>query len=306
MTDLVRVEPHIILEGSDDTGKTTLARKLEAQGWAYQHEGPAPGISAAALLDRYLGAILGAKRPTVFDRLHLGELVYGPILRGGSRLIEKHLRLFERVMRATATVTVICSPPFDIVRSAWERRRDKELLQDPATLWLVYSAYRRLRRYADFVTDSLEPRIEWLRPRPRLPYGYVGNPAARFLFVGEQSNGTFDEPFLSIGGSSDYLNEALDRAGFQEKEVALVNARRLNGSSTPLQVFPTMEVVIALGKVAAAACALQGIAAEELPHPQYWNRFRHHEKIEYIKLLRGLRNENRRPHRRPPVSRTPV
>jgi hypothetical protein len=65
----------IIIEGSDSTGKTTLAHELsEKVGKPYRHQGrPPEGYN-------YLGDGRHELAEVVQDRFHLGELVYGAIL----------------------------------------------------------------------------------------------------------------------------------------------------------------------------------------------------------------------------------
>ena len=75
----------IVLEGADGTGKSTLAAQLATRLAAQQlHLGP-PGPRGA--YQECMDAIASSEgRDTVIDRLHWGELIYGPIYRGRSML----------------------------------------------------------------------------------------------------------------------------------------------------------------------------------------------------------------------------
>src|SRR5262245_31041453 len=122
--------PHVILEGPDATGKTTMARQLESLGWKYHHEGPPAGTDD--LFTYYCQVLLNAKEPTVFDRLFHGELVYGPLVRGKSLITWDHVPLFDRLCRARGAVTVLCGISFREALARWNqvKRTRIELVND--------------------------------------------------------------------------------------------------------------------------------------------------------------------------------
>lgn len=80
----------IVLEGPDGAGKSTIAKHLlhMLNPSILLSSGP-PGQDPKS---EYLGKLETASRSmvngvsVVIDRLHIGELIYGPLLRGGSRL----------------------------------------------------------------------------------------------------------------------------------------------------------------------------------------------------------------------------
>ena len=70
-----------------------------------------------------------------------------------------------------------------------------------------------------------------------------------------------------------------------------INARDAldNVNTLPLRsAYGDKLTVIALGKKAAEAC--QDREHVELPHPQYWKRFHHHDIDEYIRVLEEARH----------------
>src|ERR1700675_809922 len=92
-----------VIEGADKTGKTTLAKAIAKQlGYKYIHFSAPKGPPA----DEYIDFLLALKRPTVCDRFHLGELVYGPLLRGKAGLTPLQLATIERVMRLKQTIVI--------------------------------------------------------------------------------------------------------------------------------------------------------------------------------------------------------
>jgi hypothetical protein len=147
----------LIIEGPDGAGKTTLARSLLAPvagGVDYHHEGPPPA-GDHGLLPYYLDFVRRAfdqrmehRNPFVFDRLAMGEVVYGPLLRGRSRLSDAELGTFFRVTREMGAVHVLALPPFAVARANWEARaRRGEELIGGSQLDLFERAYSRFESY---------------------------------------------------------------------------------------------------------------------------------------------------------------
>jgi thymidylate kinase len=110
----------VIFEGPDGAGKSTMIKEVQATAEAVGtptsvwRAGPFPAGSDAWREYVFPLTSLSASQDwlVLIDRWHLGELVYGPLLRGGSRLsleqrawIEGYLRTFGAVMiHLTATV----------------------------------------------------------------------------------------------------------------------------------------------------------------------------------------------------------
>jgi hypothetical protein len=288
------VRPHVVLEGADCTGKTSIAQDLvERFGYRYHHEGPPP--PGEKIFDRASRLLLAAHAPTVFDRLYLGEAVYGPILRGQAQLDFQQVKVLNRLAHGVGAILVLCQPAYEVSLAAWKSGAKAELLEDEATykkVWAKYENYRQSNVF-DFTAKLMQLPRHLLDPKPpfRLPDRYVGSPTATFLVVGERSNGPFDLPFHAGGGSSLYLNECLAAAGYQESELALVNAFRQDGMAETLARFP---YTIALGNDAFDACKAQGRSPGiKVPHPAYWKRFHTNDRHEYVKKLKKVRDDFR-------------
>jgi thymidylate kinase len=157
------MKPHFILEGPDCTGKTTLARDLEREGWRYHHEGPPPeGRDQLAHYVRTLVELTSTSRPVVFDRFHHGELVYGRVLRGGSQLSWEDFEFIERVRKAQGVLSVLCRGSYKSALARWLalKERRHELVNDAQTYREIWTAYQELP--FDF-TGGL-PRLQrWVR-----------------------------------------------------------------------------------------------------------------------------------------------
>jgi hypothetical protein len=292
---------HVIIEGPDGAGKTTLARQLCHQlTLGYHHEGPPPTNVPA--LEHYARLLVEAKRPTLFDRLHLGETVYGPLLRGGSRLDARGLRLMNRLIRGQGTTVVLCHPLWETTLRNTKGR--KELIEDVDIRQRAYDCWTMVAASSRFNVDNtmVHDYEAWMPKRLRfdwvnLPDGVVGSPTASHLIVGEQPNGDIDLPFFGAAHSSAYLDEVLFSAGYTEDSLALTNALSASGVVRDLAFIvsqmPHLKTVIPLGRVAEAQCARQRlpgfVSVTPLPHPQYRKRFHLARTEDYVRMFQEVR-----------------
>lgn len=295
----------VVLEGADFTGKTTLAKELERLGFRYVHNGPPKSEDMFEEYTRQLESIKPGE-DVVFDRLHLGELVYGPVMRNGSWLTWPQARLLNRLLFAKGGILVYCSaPPGDII-NGWVRRRLSEYVDEEQKIHRVIKNYTDLwlrelrespsvRRYhrqewEGRANNFAESLVYYRVRRDLTAMGATGEPKARFLVVGEAPGGERDLAFYSDRNSSGFLNERLWEAGYKEKELLFINARDKRGRTRDLRpIYQAMMPVIALGKVAQATCRAQNIPFMAAPHPQYVKRFKKGQYEKYTELLRSFK-----------------
>ena len=287
----------LIAEGCDGSGKSTLAASLVAQGWERWHEGPPPeGRDQLAYYGLKLWNAAHHDKPVVFDRLHIGEMVYGPVSRDQDTLGYYGLKLMNRAIRAIGAKLILCQPPWDVVQRNWLAAERPEYLRGVEQLFDVYHRYQALFYAAgvDEVYDYTKGGFAGGAKRA-LPSGLIGSPNAKYLVVGEQANqAQVDWPFFASNGSSRFLNEALWEAGYLEDELAFVNARDLKGAPNNCAAMalnlPKLERLLALGEVASvwSKQALPSFVTD-LPHPAYWKRFYGSPREAYVKKLKEAR-----------------
>jgi hypothetical protein len=125
------------------------------------------------------------------------------------------------------------------------------------------------------------------------PEGVIGSPNAKFLFVGDIANQEYlDLPFFALTNSSLFLNSCIEDAGFQERDIAFVNGKRLDSSTMPLgAIYVALKSpkVIGLGSTASHLLKAQGVTHIKLEHPSYWKRFHAQQRDQYIRKLRDIR-----------------
>lgn len=137
--------PYIVLEGVDGSGKTTLARILEAQGYSTHHCRYSEGVSD--LYSAYTTILDTLQRPTVFDRFYFSELVYGNFLRGHSRINGAQSKALLELMRERGFVVFILD---ESEKTLISRRPE---LNEPRKL---VSQYRKL---AEYIRDHIPTYI---------------------------------------------------------------------------------------------------------------------------------------------------
>ncbi|MEK6882544.1 MAG: hypothetical protein AABY22_23185, partial [Nanoarchaeota archaeon] len=266
-----------------------------------RHEGAPPNVRALT----HYGRLLHEARTdagVVFDRFARGERVYGPLLRGNDNLGADGWRVFMRLVNAAGARQVLCLPPLGACLEAFAASGGaRGLVRDPALMRAQYVAWREQAAAPDWTDVHV---YDWTRPdaaraldaylatsRSTLSTSIVGSPTASVLFVGDQV-GPGDGPdvaFLATWGSSAYLTWTLDVAGIPESAVAFVNARGRAGAWTTIPTTNAAGIpwrVVALGRVAEAACRAQNIDHRAAPHPQHRRRFHHSNIKEYARLLR--------------------
>ncbi len=285
----------IIIEGPDGGGKTTLAHYLADKYYLhYHHEGPPPkDIDVVehycAVLDSFRG------KGAVMDRLALGERIYGPLLRGKDRLGDMGWTVFQRVVSAVGALQVMCLPTFDNCLRAWQSGR-VELVTKVKTFQLTYQEYQQ-RTHGHFIYDYENPGalkdLEFIANKmhviPPLASGVVGSRTAKFLFVGHRGSNPqakHDLAFCATVGSSEYLNRAIDLAGYREDEIALMNAYTQDSHRRPI---PRVNTVIALGSEASSACRFANVECVPLRHPQYYLRFFYYHIDTFVNELKRIR-----------------
>lgn len=303
----------IILEGVDGAGKSTLLHQLaEDHGGdvtELKRSAPAPGVDPfdeyeLALDDPELRAqVLDPDHLVVADRWHLGELVYGPLYRGKSRLSSAGTYHVELALEAFGAVRVIVSAPLPIIQERLEDRGEDFLKRyDTAAVYDWYEQYHatHLNQWHRVSSPvSLMTRLWLLRRAKRETHlawavrdfpGYVGSPTPATLLVGDQPSGW---PTAHHGvraftphtvNSAHYLLDALlERPAKERDHVALVNS--VHGRLDELYVATEQPRVVALGQVASQRLYAAGVEYEPYPHPQWVRRFQHDTLPKYARLL---------------------
>lgn len=310
----------IILEGPDGGGKTTLATALrDRMGFEMVHFG-VPGEKEDVLLTyaREIQRFRLSGRDVVFDRLHLGEVVYGTLIRNNDRIGNHGLVLMNRLLRACDATIVFCMPPLNVCMDNWRKRHETEYVASPDTLRDIYTYYDGLahqysnrRIYPHTLTwdYTLQNGVEFLDRAVlrhiqigHLPPWVIGSRLSRVLFIGDRANQELDLPFFTKKNCSGFFLDCLGEAEFPEDRISFQNAYTVEGEPNPIQLgagLGGIKHVVLLGTNAMRAfCQHLGDAksqverdvhVHELRHPQFVKRFHWPRRTTYIQQLREVR-----------------
>jgi thymidylate kinase len=305
--------PLILLEGADLSGKSTLAQALSerwetatgARAIVWRAGPPDPKVSIRDQYERPFFEAQHEVRPNqldllICDRWYLGELVYGPLLRGKSRLTPLMQRHLEGVLTSLGALQVVVDVT-DEVRAKRFAERGDDLVSFQqatdaarryrqlrtaglATTWVDGATTSSMRQAGLLLTTARREATAAAELWPLHRGGYVGPRRPELLLVGDRRNGgDLPAPFppYSEAGCSTYLWEALA----QFPPVGLVNANESSQVGTLYAALKRPRVV-ALGRLASVALQSLGVPHGTVPHPQWWKRFRHHDQSEYGAAIR--------------------
>jgi hypothetical protein len=294
----------IILEGPDWSGKTTLVEKLTKQlhdcTVIQLQRGPLkpesdPVFEYTHQIDGYTP---GRAEHVIADRWHLGELVYGPLKREGSRLTPAQRWYIDAFIAARGGLIVYVDESLDVLQLRALMRSDDYV--DASELRLIKLGYdvALTHSYAPLlrITPSVQLNAtdailraalvsdQYAQPLAAFPT-YVGPMRPGILLLGERRgprnlNGHRSAFVPYPGTSGAYLVEALQ---LEERRYALANALE-EDLELLCQVTQPMSVV-ALGHAANDAATKAGVPHGAVPHPQYWRRFMHHSPQAYVSII---------------------
>lgn len=240
----------IVIEGVDGAGKSTLVEAIQDFRPRMQtfHKGPikrSPLIEYESCLDEYYP---GDQHDIVCDRWHIGELVYGPMLRGESKLSEASLEHIELFLESRGALKTWVQTPLPIVMERIGTRGDdligrekipllwdwyQRFLTDQHGWWPVtgLTANVELIRSMTKAAAAKEHSAVWLN---RFRRDYIGAPQVEVLVLAtnyRDPSGAVKwaapfKPYTDTFG--DRLFTAINRAGVPRRYgVAAANAPEL-------------------------------------------------------------------------------
>lgn len=305
----------IILEGPDGGGKTTLARELEKRGWVYKHEGPPPlGRDQIAYYLERLNESIESENNIVHDRLWLGERIYGRIARNNDTVGAEGQRLFLRLHTSKRIRQYICLPGMSIALKNYYRK-----LKDPndylkstdkfIKIYKLYNDWWRMNGFSvdlfDYQNNSVDDILNREFLDDPLPRGTVGNPNAKYLFIGDKPNHpTIDVPFHALNGSSGYFNQAVRLTGINEENLAVSNARdpkeNWHNALLMLESLHNIKYVFLMGGIAqdwwnrsrnlVFSDKISKLKIYSIEHPSYLKRFHGNNPQLMADRIRGCLN----------------
>jgi thymidylate kinase len=309
----------VVLEGSEAVGKSTLAEELithwdrvklttcgDVDRPLLLHTGPPdtsrpifPQYAEPLQDERFRATVLDPRHLVILDRFHLGELIYGPLLRGKTALTTDRLAYLELTLKALGAFTLVVSATHDEIRERMGPHRED--MVDADTAVQINGQYLRLAsqlrwpvvhpstyRPGELAADVLgKARVLTEGAKDLLNHpGYVGSPRPMILFAGDRPSGWTEgdgsRPAFypgTVGGSASYLLRALESAN-ANVAYGLCN---VNDDTDVRKLHEALHwpSVVALGRHAQAKLSSLGFSYADVPHPQWVRRFMHHSLEEY-------------------------
>lgn len=316
----------IVVEGCDGVGKTTLAEALVerlGRGAELRHLGPPvrhPLEECVLDLDDYRP---GVGRHVVVDRLHLGELIYGPIYRGESRLGRidgPGHRWVDAWLRSVGALVVHVDAELETVLARIDVRGDdyvkvehlERILNEYRHAFRVSTTTRRATQWpptpdtpseAEAAVEGLVQVAAMLEKKaarsPLAGHRFVGDPTPEVILVGDEPSPrhqrgdrpTYRGPFVPYrDGCGWFLFGALTAGTL--KTAAVVNSVDVDAAMlAALDDYRhrCAPAWVALGRKASLRLKGLGVPHAAVPHPQFVRRFHHEQLEDYGQLIAGVR-----------------
>jgi len=295
----------IIIEGADKTGKTTLSNAIiEKFGSEYVHFGKPKKHPAT----EYAEYALANDGNLCLDRFYLGELVYGPLLRGKAGINDVEFATLERILRKKQAILIqtttnstlankrlLVSTQDEAVNTDQNARAAKGFAEVGKRLNIQHhilydgSSYENLNELLEKLED-LKNEVE--RDQATIQEVCTGIGTAtgkKIVLVGEGVNKKVSWLGLPFdkGLSSQFLLDSLKAAGVDEKLVYLCNADKITAAELEF-LTRSKTLFIALGKKADDRLKYFDIPHASLPHPQFVKRFQYKNKGQYAKDIKSI------------------
>lgn len=299
----------IVVEGPDCAGKTTLVHRIAEQLSARRDHVELrhcsqlknhPLIEYERTLDDY---VPGSGHHIIYDRLHLGELVYGPLKRGGSQLTREQWLHIELSLAQQGALLALVDADDDTLLARHNKRG--ETFVSPSELLVVADYYRKLQRRHAPVTqfnavrgsasalpsllitlaEILEDYAVHVSDHTTLigaPPGELTKP--HILLLGDRRGPGQNEhehtrafvPYVSTSGA--YLMQTIDRFAWLG-HTCIANA--WEEDLVKLWSVLGEPHVVALGREADKVATMMEIPHGTVPHPQFVRRFMHDQAEQY-------------------------
>lgn len=284
----------IIICGPDNSGKTTLARRLANEFDLTYHRGTKGPSTDYDFWMETLVSPPEVLAQGVWDRFFYGELVYGPLCRDKIKLSNHQREVIHSMMITAQPLIIRCEliPMEDMFNE-----RPQEV--DWATTLQANMAYRRLlplRTAYQFnaleggeatikinnrVMDYLQSMITWKELRSACLHGRGQLHQPPLMLVGQKfaRDNKWRVPF-ERSKSAVILHSALRKASISMDQVWFTNAIK---SDAPITVqnleklereveLIQPEKIIALGNRASGLLSILSVVHTKIPHPAHYLR----------------------------------
>lgn len=141
----------LVIEGTEGVGKTTLVQKLNAIGYLSKHFDY--DKKALDVRQKYLSIYRAASESSdnyVFDRSFMSEDVYGPVMRGGSRLSDSGVLEILSFLNSIQSKIIVMTANDEALQSRVKLRNEEDEFAFEDILKLNRKYQEVARRYSQF------------------------------------------------------------------------------------------------------------------------------------------------------------
>lgn len=167
----------IVVEGPDFAGKSTLVKKLEKH---HKSKGRTVNVVHTTQPDpedhlplfvryvddiKYAIEVQGDDGVVIFDRLHIGEAIYGPRYRGESRISELQMEVLDQLLTDIGALKVFVDTADADLLHRFRGDRGEDFVKDEDALLQIADEYRQLLGNG---TNRLHGWIRWTNAYERM------------------------------------------------------------------------------------------------------------------------------------------
>lgn len=290
----------VILEGSDKVGKSTLGRHLAERYKAELVHFSAPKGDP---YKEYMGFLDHAdpEKNYVLDRFHVGELVYGELYRGKSKLSLDQMWYIDLRLMSHQCMLVHCSTDADTVKRKFiEDREESSKLEDVEKILSSFKNKVNLSLLKRFNYDwqsegclqILQSALDYMSSEPRLTKeevkSYLGAPEPKVLFLGDTRNERLKHKGVFESRSGKFLVKCIERVGgFNNHAAGITNSDLLTREFYEKLGKPK---IVCLGKKSLLRTTKMRLPAFHIQHPQWMFRFGGQNAMNtYCKILKEIK-----------------
>ena len=289
----------IVLEGSDKVGKSTLGRYLaEKYSAELVHFSAPKGDPYKEYMD-FLDQADPSKN-YVLDRFHVGELVYGELYRGKSKISLDQLWYLDLRLMSHQCILVHCSTdPETVKRKFVEDGEESSKIEDVEAILSKFKEKVNLSLLRKFDYNwqeghlaSLNVVISYIDNEPRLTKeelkSYIGAPEPKMLFLGDTRNERLKDKGVFESRSGKFLVKCLERIGaFNNHAIGITNSDLLTKEFYEKLGKPK---ITCLGKKSLLRTTKMRLPAYHIQHPQWMFRFGGQSALNtYCKILKEIK-----------------
>ncbi len=306
---------HVIIEGVDKTGKSTLAYDLAKKLYfpIIKRLKPKQNIFIECI-----DFLTDTRENMIVDRLHLSEEAYGPVKRKKSRFDFRELKLIELSCLSLSTFNIYCTDEKETIKKRMIALKEDFItvdelddilegfdiaLKNSMLDWHTY----RIGDSVDELAEKIKKNFEKNKIQKRYDifskYRTTGDYSGSVLILGEKYGPNWLPPRIPFGNNLPGLQffRALEESNISWKEIIISNVIKNNEKEVDNEKalldevnFKKIKKIICLGNKAyetvSEVFSKNNInkKVEKIPHPAYWFVYNGGKIKDYAKLFNNI------------------